>query len=108
MVRHFLERWEGDETLNALVRVAVTNPAGAERVHAVFRDQVAPAVAAVCPEGAHAPTRAALLASQILGMALSRYVLKLPPAVSLTDDEIVAWLAPTVQRYLTADEPQLT
>ncbi|WP_181764640.1 TetR family transcriptional regulator [Streptomyces albidus (ex Kaewkla and Franco 2022)] len=108
LVRHFLDRWEGDETLNALVRVGVTNPAGADRVHAVFRDQVTPVVAAVCPEGVPASTRAALLASQILGMALSRYVLKLPPAVSLTDDEIVAWLAPTVQRYLTAEAPQLS
>nr|WP_314172179.1 TetR family transcriptional regulator [Streptomyces sp. DSM 40971] len=105
LVRHFLARWEGDGTLNAMVRVGVTNPAGAERVHSVFRDQVLPTVAAVCPDPRQAPVRAALLASQILGMAVSRYVLKLPPAAELTHDEIVGWLGPTVQRYLTAREP---
>jgi AcrR family transcriptional regulator len=105
LVRHFLDRWEGDETLNALLRVSVTNAAGAERVQAVFRDQVAPVVAALCPDQAQVPTRAALLASQILGMALTRYVLRLPPAVELTHDEIVEWLAPSVQRYLTAERP---
>ncbi|RAJ57355.1 TetR family transcriptional regulator [Streptomyces sp. Amel2xB2] len=105
LVRHFLERWEGDETLNAMLRVGVTNPAGADRLHSVFRDQVAPAVASVCPEREEAPMRAALLASQVLGMAVSRYVLKLPPVVALTHEEIVNWLGPTVQRYLTAPEP---
>lgn len=105
LVRHFLDRWEGDETLNAMLRVGVTNPAGAERVHAVFRDQVSPVVAAVCPDPRQVPVRAALLASQILGMAVSRYVLRLPPAVALTHEEIVSWLGPTVQRYLTAREP---
>ncbi|SCK51573.1 transcriptional regulator, TetR family [Streptomyces sp. WMMB 322] len=105
LVRHFLERWEGDETLNAMVRVGVTNPAGAERVHSVFRDQVSPAVAAVCPDPRQVPARAALLASQILGMALGRYVLKLPPAVAMTHEEIVGWLGPTVRRYLTAESP---
>jgi AcrR family transcriptional regulator len=105
LVRHFLHRWEGDETLNAMLRVGVTNPAGAERVHSVFRDQVAPVVATVCPDPAQVPQRAALLASQILGMAVSRYVLKLPPSVALTHDEIVSWLGPTVQRYLTAEGP---
>lgn len=105
LVRHFVERWEGDETLTALLRVGVTNAAGAERLRAVFRDQVAPLVADVCPGGAHVPTRAALLSSQILGMALSRYVLKLPPAVELSREEIVGWLGPVVQRYLTAEGP---
>jgi AcrR family transcriptional regulator len=105
LVGHFLSRWEGDETLTALLRVGVTNSAGAERIHAVFSDQIAPAVASVCPHPSQVPTRAALLASQVLGMALSRYVLKLPPTVALTRDEIVSWLAPTVQRYLTADGP---
>lgn len=105
LVRHFLDRWEGDETLNAMLRVGVTNPAGAERVHVLFRDQVSPVVASVCPDPEQVPVRAALLSSQILGMALTRYVLKLPPAAGLTHEEIVSWLGPTVQRYLTAERP---
>jgi AcrR family transcriptional regulator len=105
LVGHFLERWEGDETLNALLRVGVTNPAGAERMHSVMREQVVPVVAAVCPDAQQVPVRAALVASQILGMALTRYVLKMPPVVALSNDEIIGWLGPTVQRYLTAEGP---
>ncbi|WP_407551815.1 TetR family transcriptional regulator [Streptomyces sp. Pv4-95] len=105
LVRHFLERWEGDETLTGMLRVGVTNEAGADRVRGVFASQVRPVLAAVCPVPEEAPARAALIASQILGMALCRYVLHFPPAVGLGHDEVVAWLAPTIQRYLTAESP---
>jgi hypothetical protein len=33
-------------------------------------------------------------------MALCRYVLQVPPVVGMSPDELVAWLGPTVQRYL--------
>ena len=47
------------------------------------------------------PQRSAgLIASQMLGLALCRYVLKLPPVVEMSREEIVSWLGPTVQRYL--------
>ncbi|WP_254069096.1 TetR family transcriptional regulator [Streptomyces sp. TM32] len=105
LVRHFLERWECDETLTAMMRVGVTNEAGAERMRGVFAEQIEPVLAAVCPVPEEAPTRAGLVASQILGMALCRYVLHVPPAVGLTHNEVVAWLAPTIQRYLTAEHP---
>jgi ABC-type Zn2+ transport system substrate-binding protein/surface adhesin len=45
------------------------------------------------------------VASQVLGMALVRYVLRFGPAADLTRADVVAWLGPTVQRYLTAPEP---
>ncbi|MGW7020480.1 TetR/AcrR family transcriptional regulator [Streptomyces decoyicus] len=105
LVRHFLERWECDETLTGMMRVGVTNEAGAQRMRGVFAEQIKPVLAAVCPVPEEAPTRAALIASQILGMALCRYVLHIPPAVDLGHDEVIAWLAPTVQRYLTAEHP---
>lgn len=105
LVRHFLERWECDETLTAMMRVGVTNEAGAERMREVFAEQINPVLAAVCPVPEEARARAGLIASQILGMALCRYVLHLPPAVDLGHEEIVAWLAPTIQRYLTAEHP---
>ncbi|HEY3501582.1 MAG TPA: TetR family transcriptional regulator [Actinocatenispora sp.] len=105
LVEHFLDVWETDGTLSAMLRVGVTNAAGAERLQETFAAQVGPYVARLCPDPAEAPTRAALLASQVLGLALCRYVLRLAPAAALTRDEIVAWLAPTVERYLTAETP---
>ncbi|MGW8353136.1 TetR/AcrR family transcriptional regulator [Streptomyces wedmorensis] len=105
LVTHFLERWERDDVLTGMLRVGVTNEAGAERMQAVFARQLGPVTRGVCPDPDQAPRRAALVASQILGMALARYVLRLPPAVEMSTDEIVAWLGPTVQRYLTAEAP---
>ncbi|MFC9395960.1 TetR family transcriptional regulator [Streptomyces sp. NPDC057027] len=105
LVTHFLERWESDEALTAMLRVGVTNEVGAARVHEIFAAQLGPVTRGVCPDPADAPRRAALVASQILGMALVRYVLRLPPAVEMSAEEVVAWLAPTVQRYLTAEAP---
>ncbi|OKK05821.1 TetR family transcriptional regulator [Streptomyces sp. CB03234] len=105
LVTHFLDRWEQDDVLTGVLRVGVTNAAGAERMRAVFKAQLGPIAAGVCPDPADAPRRAALAASQILGMALARYVLRLPPAVDMSREEVIAWLGPTIQRYLTADRP---
>jgi AcrR family transcriptional regulator len=105
LLHHFLDRWESDEVLAGVVRVGVTNEAGAERMRGVFADQLSPVLAAVCPVPEEAPTRATLISAQILGMALCRYILHIPPAVDLSREETVAWLAPTIQRYLTAERP---
>ncbi len=99
--RHFMARWEADDTFMALLRAAVTNEAGAKQARAVLGDQVAPAIAALSGDRAGAATRAALVASQIMGMAICRYVLRLPPVVAMKPDEVVAWLGPTLQRYIT-------
>ncbi|MFI1762355.1 TetR family transcriptional regulator [Streptomyces sp. NPDC020800] len=105
LVQHFLGLWEENEELTAVLRVGATNQAGAERMQGIFRDQLLPVARQVCPDPEQVPTRAALCASQLLGLALTRYVLRLPPTVALGTGEIVAWLAPTVQRYLTAPSP---
>ncbi|GAA4906304.1 TetR family transcriptional regulator [Streptomyces coeruleoprunus] len=105
LVTHFIDRWEADEGLTGMLRVGVTNEAGAERMREIFKAQLGPLAAGVCPEPEDAPRRAALVASQILGMALARYVLRLPPAAGMSREEVIAWLAPTVQRYLTAERP---
>ncbi|MFF1646126.1 TetR family transcriptional regulator [Streptomyces sp. NPDC058240] len=105
LVAHFLDRWENDDVLTAMLRVCVTNEAGAERMRAVFAEQIGAVTAGVCPVPAEASHRAVLAASQILGMALTRYVLRFGPAVEMSRDEVIAWLAPTVQRYLTAEAP---
>jgi AcrR family transcriptional regulator len=49
--------------------------------------------------------RMPLVASQILGLIMLRYVIGVPPLASLSGDDVVAIYAPTVQRYLTGDLP---
>lgn len=101
LVDHFLDRWEGDEALQALLRAAVTTEAARERMQAIFSTQVAPQVAKLTGlPRAQAATRAGLIASQILGLALCRYILRIPPVANLPRNELVAQVGLTVQRYL--------
>ncbi|MCC8927613.1 TetR family transcriptional regulator [Rhodococcus sp. I2R] len=52
-----------------------------------------------------APLRVNLVASQMAGVLLTRHVLELEPIASMPADELVALVAPTLQRYLTGDLP---
>jgi AcrR family transcriptional regulator len=99
LVRHFLERWEGDEALVILLRSSATNGEAAQRMQEIFGTQLQPLVGSLVPAD-EAGVRAGLIATQILGMALCRFVLRLPPVVEMTPDEVVGWLGPTIQRYL--------
>ena len=103
LVGHLLDRWEGDETLTALLRAGVTNQAAAERMQDIFAGRLGPLAERHAPDQPH--VRAGLVASQVLGLALCRYVLKLPPVVTLDRAELIGWLAPTVQRYLLGPRP---
>ncbi|MFD5462834.1 TetR family transcriptional regulator [Kitasatospora sp. NPDC127059] len=105
LVRHFLTLWEENGELTALMRVGATDPAAAERMQSVLRDQLIPLARRVGPAPEQAPARAALCASTVLGLALTRYVLRFPASVALDREEIVDWLGPTIQRYLTAPTP---
>ncbi|BAL89466.1 putative TetR-family transcriptional regulator [Actinoplanes missouriensis 431] len=102
LVTHFFDRWSGDETLMALLRAAVTQDSAAERMRTIFAAQLGPVAARVTPDPDEAATRAGLVATQILGFALCRFVLRLPPVTDMDRDQAIAWLAPTIQRYLTA------
>lgn len=50
-----------------------------------------------------APLRAALVASQMAGLMVTRYLLELDPLATLDTEHLVALIAPTLQRYLTDD-----
>ena len=103
LTAHLVDRWEHDDTLMALLRAAVTNPAAAERMRELFAAQLGPVVAALAEDRAETPVRAGLVATPARGFALTRYVLRLPPVVALDRTEVVAWLGPTMQRYLTGE-----
>ena len=101
LAEHFLERWERDEALLILLRAGVTNDAVAERMRTIFAAQLAPVIAKAIGDPQQAPVRASLAASQVLGMALCRYVLAFAPLADMTRDEVVDWIGPALQRYLT-------
>ena len=102
LVRYFVDRWEGsvaDDKLIALLRTAVTSEAVAEQVQAILGQRLTERIGALGEE--QAPVRAALIAAQLLGLALCRYILRFEPLASLPADEVVAAVAPSVARYLT-------
>jgi len=101
LVEHLLDRWEDDETLMALLRTAVTNPIVAERMQTIFASQVVPMICKLRgePRSVVAP-RAGLVSTQALGLALCRYVLKLPPVVALKRPELVRRVGATLQSYI--------
>jgi AcrR family transcriptional regulator len=102
LVEHFVRRWEGDlsdDVLVILLRSAVTNESAARRLHAVFQEQLVESLARYC-ERPEAVRRAGLVASQVLGLAVTRYLLRMPGVADRPPDELVADVAPTLQRYL--------
>src|SRR6266480_3695538 len=100
LVGYFLDRWESDDSLQALLRAAVSHQVAVARLRAIFATQVMPALAPLWRDRAAAATRVGLVATQMLGMALCRYVLRLPPVVALDRTAVISWLGPTIQHYL--------
>jgi hypothetical protein len=48
-----------------------------------------------------AELRSELATSQILGLGIARYVIRFEPLASASPAEVIRWVAPTLQRYLT-------
>ena len=104
LLRHAIRVWEqppASEILLTLLRSSITDDRAIAKLREIFAGQVMPAVLRTGdPEDA--PRRAGLMATQVLGIALTRYILKLPPVVAMTPDQLVAYIGPTLQRYLTS------
>lgn len=102
LVRYLVERWEDssrDDELILLLRTAVTSEAVAAQLQDVLTRLLAEPIAAAgdgCPA-----ERAGFIAAQLLGLALCRYILRQEPLASLPAAEVVAAVAPSVQRYLS-------
>jgi len=103
LVRHFFDRWESgpeEPTPGLLIRSAATNAVAAERLGEIVHQQIAEALEHAGVDQAR--RRAALIATQMLGLACCRYVLELPAITSAEQDELVADLGGTLQRYITS------
>ena len=106
LLRVFLGVWDDPVhrlPLLGLVRSSL-EPAG-ERL---IREGFVPVV--LVPVGAglgidHPEVRMPLVASQILGLVLVRYVLMVEPVASMSAEQVVAHFAPGIQRFLAEPLP---
>jgi glycerol uptake facilitator-like aquaporin len=85
-----------------LLRSAVTKE-GAARMLREFVSEAILSVVARAAEPADAEFRAALVASQIVGLGLTRLVLKIEPIASASHDDLARAIGPSIQRYLVGD-----
>jgi AcrR family transcriptional regulator len=103
LVELFVRIWDQEGTRNpvlTLLRAATTEPAAAEMMHEFLRDRLlAPLMRQLKAD--HADLRANLVASQLVGLGIARYVLGFEPLASAEAADVVAWISPTVQRYLS-------
>jgi AcrR family transcriptional regulator len=107
LARRFVESWDAGvvfEPLVALWRSAPIHP----QARNVLLDNVAgPVAERVATEFrvADAELRVELVASHLIGLAFARYQLKIEPIASADIEDLVAWLGPTIQRYLADPSP---
>lgn len=102
IVDHFLKLWESGPTaqhLRLVLRSSSTHQAAALRMHETFRNQVLPFVRLYCAPG-QAKECAALVASQMMGLAYLRYTLQYPEVAALSQASIRKKVGATIQAYL--------
>lgn len=106
LAHHVIKRWEGalsDEFITLLLRSAGTNAAAAEQFRLIFEKQLLKFVQGVIGRGTQARRRAAMVSSQVLGVAYTRYILELPAMTELDGETLANTLGPVLQHYLTGD-----
>jgi AcrR family transcriptional regulator len=108
MVRSALTIWEAAgvrDAFQGLLRSAMTSEQAAAMLREFLTEAILGPVASVAdradPEGA--AFRASMVASQMLGLAMTRYVLKFGEVAAASQDELAAAIGPTVDRYLTGE-----
>jgi AcrR family transcriptional regulator len=106
LVRTVLSVWDSPagSAAVALLRSAMSNEWMARLMREFVVTQVLRrAVAEMGLHGEDAALRTALVATQIAGLAVVRYVLKVEPVAGADAEDLVRAIAPNVQRYLTGD-----
>ncbi len=84
----------------ALLRTAIGNKLTTPLLAGFLSRELLSRVAAEL-DAPDAELRASLAASQIAGLLVARYVLQLPGIATVSVEELVARIGPTLQRYLT-------
>nr|WP_244232500.1 MULTISPECIES: TetR family transcriptional regulator [Mycobacterium] len=105
LIRNVLDIWTDAEVgpaLRAVVLTAAHEPTTREKLRLIVERGLIGESTLGDDEGERL-RRSGLIASQLIGFALLRYVWKIEPIASMPEDEAVAALAPNLQRYVDGD-----
>ena len=104
-VRLILELWEAPANRSLLlgvVRSASTDPVAAAMLRRLLAEGPFLALARAI-DRPDATFRATLAGSQLIGLAMARYVVAVEPLASMSTEVLVRAMGPTMQRYLVGD-----
>ena len=103
IVRNVVWSWSQPdirEVISSILQTAAHEPRTREKLRAYITANLLPAVGGRLDERDR-ELRASLVASQVLGLLMLRYVWEIEPLASLSEDELVTLVGPTIQRYLS-------
>ncbi len=103
VVERFLAQWEEDPrgaspSFTALVQAMAASPQAAAAMREFLAERIMPHGPAAESDAAWARRRA-LISSQLLGLAWTRYVMAMEPLASAPRADVARWVGPTVDRY---------
>ncbi|MEJ7770476.1 MAG: TetR family transcriptional regulator [Geodermatophilaceae bacterium] len=105
MLRAVFAAWENPGSrapMLAVIRTATTSESGAAMLREFLDRNILQRISgALSPD--RAPLRAGLVASQMAGLLMTRYVICLPVLATATVEELIAAVTPNVQHYLSGD-----
>ncbi|OMB84591.1 TetR/AcrR family transcriptional regulator [Mycolicibacterium conceptionense] len=107
LVRDVIARWDQGASFDPLLTVfrsAAVQPLARKLLHDSLAGPVAARIATEFGVD-DAELRVELVTVHLVGLAFARYQLKIEPMASASVDDLVAWIGPTVQRYLTDPNP---
>ena len=105
LLRTVMNSWSDEQvgpTLRAVVLTAAHEPATREKLRAIVeRSLIGESTLGV--DEAERLTRSGLIATQLIGFALVRYVWKIEPIASMSEDEALAAMTPVLRHYIDGD-----
>jgi AcrR family transcriptional regulator len=105
LLRLMLGAWADDEVgpvLRAVLQTAAHDPGTREKLRRVVEGSLMGVSHLGIDEGDRL-VRSGLVSSQLMGLAMMRYVWRIEPVASMADDELVAAVAPNLQHYVEGD-----
>jgi AcrR family transcriptional regulator len=106
LVLHFIEMWDaaGDTSASfpTVAQAMCASPAVADAIREFLAARLGPPQPGEGEWPADFEQRHSLVASQLVGAAWARYVLRIEPLASAKPAQIARWIGPSVDRYFTA------